>query len=727
MKKWISLLSCIFFMNCLTAQVETRFFPEGDAYKYLDFLNDLPEDDLVKLLPAVDNDQLIAEDNLLGTDSRPFRFGKGFEENITQEKGTIYKSDNGLLWRYRVVSEGAYSINFVFKSLQLADGAELYVVNNENTMVFGPVMKNNVKRNSKYSSDIIMGDDVSIIILEKGSIEFLSKITISKIVHGFRDTYSSFNLSSKKSSSCYTNVTCDSNLDVESDAVAQILINGVDQCTGALIMTANKSFKSYFLTAFHCGDLTGDKYVLESADIAIIEDFTFKFNYKKTTCLGSIYTISKTYDGASLITQHVSTDLILLELDDSFIGNTEFSWLGWDISGDDPTSATYIHHPKTNDMKVSYDTTTLDETNSNGNPGNNYWLSSLQGYLNEGSSGGPLLDQNKRIVGSLHKSTILGCGSGYTDAVSGCLYRAWSAFDEYLDPCESGDETVNTSRSPYLDNFPDYVCTSPGKNFYVRNLPSNCISIGFNKSSNLTQYYGGFYGGYGFAAIKATSNGLPATIGVTVYTNTCGTLNIPQKTLWAGKPAQPITNPTGYPTYQMDLYDYKTIVTSSALGASSSSYSWSCNGSLDAMSSSSGSTFTVFAEDIGNGNFYVNSSNECGSSPTGGGMVYVSTGGGGGQSAEVFPNPAKSNIKLILNEPDFPESNGLKSFGNYNNNAISDLRIVKIYNNIGKMVYTGNLENNQLNLNVDTWLRGVYHYKVSVNSSSESTGTFILE
>ena len=117
------------------------------------------------------------------------------------------------------------------------------------------------------------------------------------------------------------------------------------------------------------------------------------------------------------------------------------------------------------------------------------------------------------------------------------------------------------SKHPYQNVYisgASLICTSNNSTFTLHNIPPNSITI-WTHSSNLTQVGGNTGTTYTVKAknsyvnsqewVKATVNGIEFT-----------------KTFWVGKPGQPITDPPGYPTYQMSLGQIKTIRVVSAPG-----------------------------------------------------------------------------------------------------------------------------------------------------------------
>ena len=121
-----------------------------------------------------------------------------------------------------------------------------------------------------------------------------------------------------------------------------------------------------------------------------------------------------------------------------------------------------------------------------------------------------------------------------------------------------------------------------------------------------------------------------------------------EKTIWLGKPGQPVTNPPGYPTVQMALGEIRSIRVTSAPGYPYQ-YIWNITGSIEKISGS-GARVTVEAVRLGWGSYKVKTRNQCGYSVNGGGSVKVSSGGGGWLA--VYPNPTSSQVTVQLKDYD---------------------------------------------------------------------------
>jgi lysyl endopeptidase len=569
MKRIIFFIPFLLIVQIAKSQVETNIFPKKNAFEQVKHIKDHPNVSKTKKFPSFDSQKMIEEDKLTENLDIPFRFGKGFDVHITLDDGDWVDVEDGQLWSMEFKSEGAFSINFVFDQFYLPEGAELYITNFDGTMLYGPVTYKHNTKDGYFLTDLIQGDDVKIYLFEPDSVKRGSRLTIKRIVHAYRD----FNLSYGNpgaSGSCNNDINCYSNWDEESDAVALVLLSdGTERCSGSLLMTADKSFQPFFLSAFHCIDANMDD-ILSETEISNCENWLFKYQYKKISCGGGSVGGGITYNGADFRAAWENTDFALLEMNSSPIGDTRFSWLGWDRSGNSPNSGTCIHHPKGDVMKISFDNDVINETNYlNISTGTRHWYVDIDnGTLENGSSGSPLFNENRKVVGQLHGG-YKGCNNT-NQFWFGCLFRSWTGggtnstrLSNWLDPCGTGITTINTARSPYITG-PSLVCTSGGS-FYINNLPSG-QTVSWSFSSNLDDNYGGS----NFIALYAIGSGsgwVRATIN-----NGCTQSTTIQKNFWVGVP--PVPTYTWDATYTIAPGETERIDLLNATIGDATSWTW---------------------------------------------------------------------------------------------------------------------------------------------------------
>ena len=92
-------------------------------------------------MASVDVAALLAEDELEAQQGIPvpFRFGYPFDVSLGLDNaGTWTELPNGdYVWRLRIVSPGAYSINLLYDEFKLPPGAKFFIYNEDRSMVLG--------------------------------------------------------------------------------------------------------------------------------------------------------------------------------------------------------------------------------------------------------------------------------------------------------------------------------------------------------------------------------------------------------------------------------------------------------------------------------------------------------------------------------------------------------------------------------------------------------------
>lgn len=126
------------------SQVETRYMNKGEAAKLIN--KPICSTGVIKEMPPFNLAQLEKEDAERDSTESMFRFGKLFDVFYTLADGQWEDVDGGRMWSMTFKSEGALSLNFVFNDFRLPKGAELYIINKEETVLFGPVTKESKKR-----------------------------------------------------------------------------------------------------------------------------------------------------------------------------------------------------------------------------------------------------------------------------------------------------------------------------------------------------------------------------------------------------------------------------------------------------------------------------------------------------------------------------------------------------------------------------------------------------
>lgn len=459
------------------AQVQTRYYRNGNTTrnKWGASLRNKE----IKHMPAFDMAQLIKEDAENDTKPGPFRFGKAFDVTFTLDDGTWEEVDGGRLWSMTVTSEGALSLNFVFNSFYLPKGAELYIENKDRTCIFGPVTSEGITENGIFLSDIIPGDQSTIFIFEPYECEGMSKLIVSRVVHGYRGDITSNALNAAKSTS--PSIYDYPSYSLESDGVAYVVpSSGNVYCTGFLLMSTDLSFKPYFMTSYYLVD-TNTNGTISQSEINDVENCIVVFRKELPPSGASpddILAESGAYQQSTFRAAWTNTSFALLELDGNVRYNKKLSWLGWSKTTSAPTSAAILHFcDYLQDMRISFDynslTTDYQITNGDG------WASILDlGTTSNPSRGAPLLNQEKRVAGNLIMSTTQ--SNGTRREIIGKFDRSWTGgntnstrLSNWLDPTGSNVTAIAT-RHPLgnVNLIGNSVINNSSSTYYVDSLPS---------------------------------------------------------------------------------------------------------------------------------------------------------------------------------------------------------------------------------------------------------------
>ena len=709
MKKPLLLL---FILVCLipttNCQIPTQYYNKG-------FVPQLPSgisNDWINIpiitMPDFDVEELLIEDLQRDTLDLPFRFGKGFDIPLTLADGIWTKTLCGRIWNLKIYSHGAYSINLVFDKIYLPEGGELYLYNEDRTVVYGPVTYlQSTKSEALFLTDIIPGNSITIEIFEPDNSFDKTNINVMRVVHGYKNI-NSFN-TDLKSEDCYRNIACYPEWDESSDGVAMVLLSaGTYICTGSLLNNTAQNFRPFFLTAFHCIDQYPQNGVIISAEIDSAKNWLFRFQWKATQCNGSTAGTYKTYNGANYRASWNDADFALMELIENPMGNLEITWLGWDKSGDTPASGTLIHHPLGTGMRVTKDIDQLTETSYQSSIGQNYWKSDWDtSATNDGSSGAPLFDQNEKVVGQF-RGGDKSCDNPDREGWSGCLYRSWTGGGDstnqlsyWLDPCDLDPDTLSTIRSPYIQGH-EYLCTT-SKTYSLQNVPGNVEQINWTASPAM---YFTTTSGSGTTLSTAWTGGVRRGRGTITATlvGDCDSINV-STTTWLGGPMRPssIYFLTEDPLCRGSQYWYQF---GTDVDDGTESWYWSLQPPGVIMGSNTGATIKFYypgSTTPGEYSVGVKTVNPCGQSTDYIEYFDVADCGNKSFSFTIHPNPASDELMIEM----IPDET-LEVFHEVN----TEIRLYDIYLSPKKQIF---FQGNSTILNIGDIPNGSYLLQIKIS------------
>jgi len=462
----------------------------------------IPELTTTEVLGAVDVNALKAEDEIESQyKDIPYRFAYGHDVNFTSSNsGSWYVLPNGdRLWRLQIRSKGALSMNVTFSNFYLPEGAKLFIYSADKEYKIGAFTAFNNKESGYLGTSPVPGDEIVIEYYEPYDAEFEAELMIETVAHAYRDIFKmAQNIKGGDkdfgdSGDCNNNVVCPEAEEWEQQikSVAMItLSNGTRICTGALLNNVNEDETPYFLTANHCLGSSSDTWV-------------FIFNYFSDICdpggSGNNGSTLESVSGSSLLAQTNSgggsgstdadqTDMALLLLDENVPESYDVFYSGWDWSGDTSSACVGIHHPSGDVKKISWDddqprvTGYLDQTTEGILGGTTHWRIDMwdDGTTEGGSSGSPLFNDSKQVIGQLHGG-YASCSNNVNDYY-GRLSLSFEYIQEWLDPDNTGVTSIN--------GFPDPIILAidPGLQAVQGIADSYCNENTISPSLNLKNY-----------------------------------------------------------------------------------------------------------------------------------------------------------------------------------------------------------------------------------------------
>lgn len=362
-------------------------------------------------LDSVHVAEQIAYDRKMGI---PNRYGVVQQLDIDlRAEGIKTISGNTLIWRYEIDCPDALSLGVTFRTYYLPEGAKVFIYTSDRSEILGGFTSLNNKENRQLSLAELTGNRLIIEYNEPKDSPFNGELVIGSVSKAYLD-FSSIAAS-------IVRINCPEGADWQTEKHAVCLMSFHDNnysyyCSGALVNNVRGDLTPYFLTANHC---------LSTQSLA--STLVTYFNYEYPGCTGSVASKLHSLSGSSLISTNAYSDFCLLKLSEYPPASYYPYFAGWDAADTlHPKQGTCIHHPNggpksiaidyhpftTNNYQVKWDDYSTSQTNT-------HWEVFYDvGSDATGSSGGPLFDQNHRIIGQLH-------GGDDTSSLFGKFSLSW--------------------------------------------------------------------------------------------------------------------------------------------------------------------------------------------------------------------------------------------------------------------------------------------------------------
>jgi hypothetical protein len=434
----------------LSAQLSEGGIPASMSMPGLKSTANLPQYGLKHM----NKQALIEEDRKRPT---PFRYAV-FEDIFINLKidgrKDILPDKSGTIWRLKIESDSAYSIQLILRKFFIPIGAKLFVYNENFSQIAGAFTSNNMQNDSTFVIADIIGNKAIIEYFEPAGADFPGEVVIGSVGKAYINIYE------LKSESDYIGVNCPEGKDLQDvkHSVCKITFRSDSSsylCSGALLNNARNNEIPYFLTASHC--------ISTSVEASTLIAY---FNYEREGCNGIALT-ARTLSGAMLLTNSPESDYTLLRLNNKPTATYQPFYAGWDAENVPTDHVSGVHHPEGLTKKLAIDNDTI-KTNSDiipwqgspSSPAATHWQVKFDvGQTAGGSSGSPLFNKKKQVIGQLHGANSI--NDFYGKFSYSWLHPAakYKRLRFYLDP----DSTGITSLSGHYPatNAPDAFIAVP--------------------------------------------------------------------------------------------------------------------------------------------------------------------------------------------------------------------------------------------------------------------------
>lgn len=414
-------------------------------------LPDLPSIDL----PELDREELLREARAIDEKrgNGVYRFAKPVEVALSPEDAGAWETlpDGREVWRLRVSSPGALSLNLGFTEYRMPRGGtlSLFPPGRERDRPIRDFTHADNEEHGQLWTPIFAGDELVLEVVLPPDTRDLLALRLEKVNHGFRG-FGNEKIGGNSSGSCNIDVACVNEpvvgplIQMYADQVRSVgayTLNGFDTCSGALVNNTANDRTPYFLTAEHCG--------IDPSNAATMVVY---FNFQNSTCRtpGSTASgetgdgdLSDFISGATHVAEDAASDFCLVELDDPIPLAYNAFFAGWDRSGGNGP-ATGIHHPAVAEKRISFE---MDDTVDDG--ATHVMVTDWDhGTTEGGSSGSPLFDASGRIIGDL-TGGLAACGNDLSDSY-GRFSVSWTGggttatrLSDALDPLGTGAITLD--------------------------------------------------------------------------------------------------------------------------------------------------------------------------------------------------------------------------------------------------------------------------------------------
>lgn len=350
-------------------------------------------------LPFLDISMIKEEENRINPQNTlPPKFGTKIPVGFnSKEHGLWTNVPDGKIWRLRIHSEGAFSLSAHLTKFNLKSGVELFFYDITQNYLIGAITEKNNNAGQSLHSIPLQGEDLILEMFVPTRVQNQEPLFLDYIVHDYVGIFNIVEMYKdiqSRGGDCFIDVSCPLGTPYSEAAksVGLLVVDGERWCTGAMVNNTTNDHTPYFLTANHC--------FVENSNLS---SWTVVFNYQSKNCneVTGVNTLQSIEVG-NIRARHIDSDFMLLEL--KFPPPTDWGiyYAGWNRTAEKPQNAAVIHHPFGGLKKISLSSSSpINDTWNGLAPELNYKVRWTEGVTGVSSSGAPLFNENKLIIGQL--------------------------------------------------------------------------------------------------------------------------------------------------------------------------------------------------------------------------------------------------------------------------------------------------------------------------------------
>ena len=411
-------------------------------------------------LAAIDEEILFREDDENEKMGNPMRLAIFQPVHYTMDNGGRVDSfpDGSRIWRISLHAPGALAMTVHLANLNIPKEAEIYIYDPSRTTILGKYSIHDssfIMNNGDFLSQELLSEELILEYYEPANSAFRGSFTIANIGHFYRKSpVVTKGEHGNAKGKCHIDVTCQEGQGWQPQIDASVFITitvtqgaqaGIYLCSGSMINNTRQDKTPYVLTANHC-DVEG-----------AASTFKFYFQYQANACKSTTGFAGYVVNGADIMARgddKSSSDFMLLQIKGAIpdhVKNTLY-FAGWDASSSKPSVGLCIHYPSADYKKISIPASLYNETRYPRMWGARWKLGiNNQGTTEGGSSGAPLFNAEKRIVGQLYGGTS-SCSDQNGADFFGKLSYSWTnnnsqntakKLKPWLDPDNTGKLAMN--------------------------------------------------------------------------------------------------------------------------------------------------------------------------------------------------------------------------------------------------------------------------------------------